>query len=246
MAGYLANLQLIFDDRCARRGIDLPTHCPMAAPQVIDLPQLFKRVPTEPSQQVRRKWRERERRWRRKEISQSTGRRVKPRGCWGFQGADPGLENVGPVEDGGGSGIRTRDTISGIHTFQACAFNHSATPPSRPRKIGESGGGFKCFVHVGSQESDKGVHCTDRRVAACSWREPISREVFVVFLRVIGGILLLAGMAALGFDLWQYVQSTGQGMGAGTGEPAIPFLVYTLSRRAPSTTRPPLHQGRGK
>ena len=112
---------------------------------------------------------------------------------------------------GGGSGIRTRDTISGIHTFQACAFNHSATPPSRPRKIGESGGGFKCFVHVGSQESDKGVHCTDRGAAACSWKEPISREVFVVFLRVIGGILLLAGIAALGFDLWQYVQGTGQG-----------------------------------
>ena len=33
---------------------------------------------------------------------------------------------------GGGSGIRTRDTVSRIHTFQACAFNHSATPPIRP------------------------------------------------------------------------------------------------------------------
>ena len=31
---------------------------------------------------------------------------------------------------GGGGGIRTRDTVSRIHTFQACAFNHSATPPS--------------------------------------------------------------------------------------------------------------------
>ena len=30
---------------------------------------------------------------------------------------------------GGGSGIRTRDTVSRIHTFQACAFYHSATPP---------------------------------------------------------------------------------------------------------------------
>ena len=31
---------------------------------------------------------------------------------------------------GGGGGIRTRDTIHHrIHTFQACAFNHSATPP---------------------------------------------------------------------------------------------------------------------
>jgi hypothetical protein len=34
---------------------------------------------------------------------------------------------------GGGSGIRTRDTVSGIHTFQACAFNHSATPPAADR-----------------------------------------------------------------------------------------------------------------
>jgi hypothetical protein len=32
--------------------------------------------------------------------------------------------------NGGGSGIRTRDTVSRIHTFQACAFNHSATPPA--------------------------------------------------------------------------------------------------------------------
>ena len=31
---------------------------------------------------------------------------------------------------GGGSGIRTRDTVSRIHTFQACAFSHSATPPA--------------------------------------------------------------------------------------------------------------------
>src|SRR4051794_23459067 len=30
---------------------------------------------------------------------------------------------------GGGSGIRTRDTVARIHAFQACAFNHSATPP---------------------------------------------------------------------------------------------------------------------
>jgi hypothetical protein len=30
---------------------------------------------------------------------------------------------------GGGRGIRTLDTVSRIHAFQACAFNHSATPP---------------------------------------------------------------------------------------------------------------------
>jgi hypothetical protein len=32
---------------------------------------------------------------------------------------------------GGQGGIRTRDTVSRIHTFQACAFNHSATCPAR-------------------------------------------------------------------------------------------------------------------
>ena len=32
---------------------------------------------------------------------------------------------------GGGGGIRTRDTVSRIHTFQACAFDRSATPPCR-------------------------------------------------------------------------------------------------------------------
>lgn len=93
----------------------------MTVSRVIDLPVLFERVPTEPSQQVRRKWRERERRWRRKKISQSTGRRVKPRGCWGFQGADPGLENVGPVEDGGGSvrPKREKDTMFAVPYSEA-------------------------------------------------------------------------------------------------------------------------------
>ena len=34
------------------------------------------------------------------------------------------------MESGGESGIRTRVTVSRKHTFQACAFNHSATSPS--------------------------------------------------------------------------------------------------------------------
>ena len=32
---------------------------------------------------------------------------------------------------GGGGGIRTLETVSRLHAFQACAFNHSATPPGR-------------------------------------------------------------------------------------------------------------------
>ena len=31
----------------------------------------------------------------------------------------------------GGEGIRTLDTLSSIHTFQACQFNHSCTPPKQ-------------------------------------------------------------------------------------------------------------------
>jgi hypothetical protein len=33
-------------------------------------------------------------------------------------------------KNGGQSGIRTRGTLSRTHTFQACAFNHSATCPN--------------------------------------------------------------------------------------------------------------------
>src|SRR5215467_14892468 len=34
---------------------------------------------------------------------------------------------------GGGSGIRTHDTVSRIHAFQACALSHSAIPPKLMR-----------------------------------------------------------------------------------------------------------------
>ena len=34
-----------------------------------------------------------------------------------------------PFYFGGERGIRTLDGVSPIHTFQACAFNHSATSP---------------------------------------------------------------------------------------------------------------------
>jgi hypothetical protein len=37
------------------------------------------------------------------------------------------------MQTGGGRGIRTLDTVSRIHAFQACAFSHSATPPDRAR-----------------------------------------------------------------------------------------------------------------
>gem|GEM_PF-2354797 len=41
-----------------------------------------------------------------------------------------GIEwNGGEQGIGGGRGIRTPETVSRLHALQACAFNHSATPP---------------------------------------------------------------------------------------------------------------------
>ena len=41
------------------------------------------------------------------------------------------LEGGAAETAGGGSGIRTHDTVSRIHAFQACALSHSAIPPKR-------------------------------------------------------------------------------------------------------------------
>ena len=35
-------------------------------------------------------------------------------------------------DNGGDGGIRTHDRVTPIHTFQACAFDHSATSPHSP------------------------------------------------------------------------------------------------------------------
>jgi hypothetical protein len=54
---------------------------------------------------------------------------------------------------GGGSGIRTRDTVSRIHTFQACAFNHSATPPSpRLRRVA-----IRRPITIGAHYNQQGI-----------------------------------------------------------------------------------------
>ena len=53
----------------------------------------------------------------------------------------------------------------------------------------------------------------------------------MVFLRVIGGILLLAGIAALGFDLWQYVQGAGQAGRASIWPPLASFGTASAPAR---------------
>ena len=42
-------------------------------------------------------------------------------------------KSVKSIAYGGGRGIRTLGTVSRTHAFQACAFNHSATPPDTGR-----------------------------------------------------------------------------------------------------------------
>ncbi len=39
------------------------------------------------------------------------------------------------LDIGGEGGIRTLDTLSSTHAFQACAFNHSATSPAGSENI---------------------------------------------------------------------------------------------------------------
>ena len=45
---------------------------------------------------------------------------------------EPDRENAFARASGGESGIRTRETVSRLHAFQACAFDHSATSPCNP------------------------------------------------------------------------------------------------------------------
>ena len=71
----------------------------------------------------------RDRIWPRAAVSEVRSETGNPSETAKFFGADGPAFGVCHGLAGGGGGIRTRDTVSRIHTFQACAFNHSATPP---------------------------------------------------------------------------------------------------------------------
>ena len=49
-------------------------------------------------------------------------------------------ESYSRSNGGGGSGIRTHDTVSRIHAFQASALSHSAIPPQRERRADQYNG----------------------------------------------------------------------------------------------------------
>src|SRR5262250_2568409 len=51
----------------------------------------------------------------------------------GFLDCQGSLAHTAKQSVGGGSGIRTHDTVSRIHAFQACALSHSAIPPKLMR-----------------------------------------------------------------------------------------------------------------
>src|SRR3984957_15165759 len=64
---------------------------------------------------------------------------------------------------GGGSGIRTHDTVSRIHAFQASAFSHSAIPPRvAAGNIVEVGG---LTTHKHSTDKDLGPGLISARPA---------------------------------------------------------------------------------
>src|SRR5581483_6447274 len=46
------------------------------------------------------------------------------------RGRAPRREKISEARAGGESGIRTHDTVSRIHAFQACALSHSAISPA--------------------------------------------------------------------------------------------------------------------
>ena len=101
--------------------------------------------------------------------------------------------------NGGGSGIRTRDTVSRIHTFQACAFNHSATPPCRPCPLAHMGGAAKSpreTICSGASE------CAGNGMVTLASRRAGHHVLAMIrFLtRTMALLLLAAGFAALVVD----------------------------------------------
>ena len=64
----------------------------------------------------------------------------------------------------GGEGIRTLDTLSSIHTFQACQFNHSCTPPLGCENTIKSPNGSKVKRHFEPPFKDKNPPPANRQL----------------------------------------------------------------------------------
>jgi hypothetical protein len=68
----------------------------------------------------------------------------------------PDRENAFSGASGGETGIRTLETVSRLHTFQACAFDHSATSPAGVRIAQRAGcvQGLKCATSTQNMRND--------------------------------------------------------------------------------------------
>ena len=75
---------------------------------------------------------------------------------------------------GGGSGIRTHDTVARIHAFQACAFSHSAIPPA--------GRGIGGTIEVAPPSASRPLDPCRVPIQDASWpgRQKAGREIVVV------------------------------------------------------------------
>ena len=107
------------------------------------------------------------------------------------------------VISGGGSGIRTHDTVARIHAFQACAFSHSAIPPRHWSRREYRGRPEACKRHKVGDRATR-----SRREAVCfaagiHWRLEMS------FLRFLAGILLLVAVIAGIYDGTRALESKG-------------------------------------
>jgi hypothetical protein len=78
---------------------------------------------------------------------------------------------------GGGSGIRTRDTVARIHALQACAFNHSATPPCASSAVSPALEGRTGLYFNGFRES---------RAHSQAYDAEVRRELWALSLKLAG------------------------------------------------------------
>ena len=86
------------------------------------------------------------------------------------------------LNGGGGRGIRTLETVTRLHAFQACAFDHSATPPARPV--------YRRLAGIAR------AHCTTRPCALTMGQSVKRQELHDDPLRVPLPWLLAAGRRA--------------------------------------------------
>ena len=66
---------------------------------------------------------------------------------------EPDRENAFARASGGAEGIRTLETVPRLHTFQACAFDHSATAP--PAGLSANPGGMQDPIRNNAQVMKK-------------------------------------------------------------------------------------------